>query len=167
MTILPGLPMGPIKQELHFTSNLEDLPELNIPVHATVAGDVSVLASKDLYNSDLRMITLGGVPRDTGGVYRLQLLVKGPFAKTTELSVGEIDPSDVLRVEIDTENASSINDGAVLLYPVTLTIPPNSRPVSRLGGKEGTGPKFGKIVIDTTHPQAEKVLLLVKFAIQG
>ena len=167
LTVSPGLPLGPISQQMHFTSNLDDLPALSIPIHGTVSGDISVLASKDLYNRDLRMLTIGGVPRETGGVFQMQLLVKGPFAKATELSVGEVDPADVLQVTIDTANPSSINEGAVLLYPMTITIPPNSRAISRLGGKEGTGPRFGKIVIDTTHPQAEKVLLLVKFAVEG
>ena len=167
VTLLPGLPLGPIQQKLHFSSNLVDLPELTIPIHATVVGDISILAGKELYNSDLRLLKLGGVPRETGGVFRMQLLIKGPHAATTEFSVGETDPADVLQVTIDTENPTTINDGAVLLYPMTVTIPPGSRPVSRLGGKEGNGRRFGKIVIHTTHPQAEKVLLLVKFAVQG
>ena len=107
------------------------------------------------------------MPRATGGVYRLQLLVKGPHAATTEFSIAETDPADVLQAKIDTENAASHNNGAVLVYPLIVTIPPGSRPISRLGGKEGTGPRFGKIVIDTTHPQAEQVLLRVRFAVEG
>lgn len=167
VTAKSGLPLGPIKQTLHFTSNLDDLPQLAIPVNGTVTGDISVLASKDIYNKDLRLITLGGLARATGGVFKLQLLVKGPYAKTTELSVGEVDPADVLQVDIHTDQATSINDGAVWLYPMTITIPPNSRPISRMGGRDGEGLKFGKIVIDTTHPTSPQLLLLVKFAVEG
>ena len=167
LTALPGLPLGPLNQMIYFKSAIADLPEIEIPIFGSVTGDISVLASKSLYNNDLRLLTLGGVSRAEGGVFHMQLVVKGPLAKETKLSVGETDPAEVLQVEIDTENPSSVNDGKVLLYPMTVTIPPDSRPVSRLGGKEGTGSPYGKIVINTTHPQAEKVVLLVKFAVQG
>ena len=62
----------------------------------------------------------------------------------------------------------SINDGAVLMIPMTITIPPGSRVVNRLGGKATElGAKLGKIVIETTHPQTKQVLLYVHFAVEG
>ena len=167
ITVKPGLPLGPIHQSLVFTSNVKELPELTIPVRGTMAGDISVLASKSLYDSDNRLITLGGVPRGEGGTYRLQVLVKGPNPQDIQLSVGEVDPADVLHVELATESPSRINDGAVLLYPLTITVPPGARPVSYLGQKTGGSPKFGTIVIETTHPQAKQILLHVKFAVEG
>ena len=153
-----------------FTTNVADLPKLSLPVRGTTSGDLSVVAGRDLYNSDIRMITLNGVPRAKGGVFGLQLLVKGPLAADARLSVGEVEPADVLQVEIDTAHGKSIRDGAVWLYPLTVTVPPNSRSVSRLGGDVVDGPKFGKIVIEARYPQTEQpkqLLLYVKFAVEG
>jgi hypothetical protein len=127
-----------------------------------------VFAAKSLYNSDRKIVTIGAVERQSGGTYKLQLLVKGPHAKDVQLSVGEVDPPDVLQVSIDTEHPSSINSGTVLMYPLTISIPPDSRAVSRLGGTANdAGAKLGKIVIETTHPQTKQMVLYVQFAVEG
>ena len=167
ITIEPGLPIGALKQTLRFRSNLEGVPELNIPIRGSISGDISVLASKRIYNNDLRLITLGGVPREEGGKYKLQLLLKGPFAKQTQLTVAEVVPADILQVEIQTENVNAVNDGAVLLYPLTIAIPPGSRAASYMGSEGGKIAPFGKIVIETTHPTDKKVVLRVRFAVEG
>ncbi len=127
-----------------------------------------MFAAKNLYHSDRKIITIGAVQRERGGTYKLQLLVKGTHAKDVQLRVGEVDPPDVLQVSIDAEHPSSINNGTVLMYPLTITIPPGSRTVSRLGGAaDDAGVKLGKIVIETTHPQTKQLVLFVQFAVEG
>lgn len=165
VTLKPGLPLGPISQSLYFRSNL-DTPDLEIPIRGTVSGDISVLAGGGLYDSEHRIITLGGVPRATGEEFLLHLLVKGSHADQTKLSVGEVDPADVLQVRIDPENRKPLGKG--YLYPMTVTIPPNSPVVSRLGTSTGQGSrKYGKILINATHPVTKEILLYVKFAVDG
>jgi hypothetical protein len=168
VTIKPGLPLGALAQTIYLAPLSKDLPELSIPIQGSVAGDISVFAAKNLYNGDRRIITIGAVDRASGGTYKLQLSVKGPHAKEVKFSVGEVDPPDVLQVSIDTEHPSSINNGTVFMYPLTITIPPGSRNVSRLGGETSDpGVKLGKIVIESTHPQTKQLVLHVQFAVEG
>jgi hypothetical protein len=167
VTVKTGLPLGPISQTVYLSPTSKDLPELPIPIQGNVTGDISVFAPADLYHSDRKIVTIGGVDRQRGGTYKLQLLVKGAHAKDVKLSVGEVDPPDVLQVAIDTEHPSAIKSGTVLLYPLTITIPPGSRNVSRLGGAADAGAKLGKIVIETTHPQSKQLVLYVQFAVEG
>jgi len=164
VTVQPGLPLGPLRQTLHFTSNLENVPELAIPVRGTVSGDISVLGSKSLYKSEHRLITIDAVPRDEGGVYRLQLLVKGPHAPEVDLFVKEVEPADVLQVEIQTENPSRINDGAVLLYPLTITIPKDADSISLFGTKPD---EMGRIVLATNHPEQPEITIYVRLIVGG
>jgi hypothetical protein len=168
VTVKPGLRLGPISQTIYLAPSSKDLPELPIAIQGSVTGDISVFAAKNLYNGERKIITIGAVDRAKGGTYKLQLLVKGPHAKDVKLSVGEVDPPDVLQVSIDTEHPSAINSGTVLMYPLTITIPPGSRPVSRLGGAaDDAGAKLGKIVIETTHPNTKQLVLYVQFAVEG
>lgn len=168
VTVKPGMPIGPLSQTIYLAPLSKDLPELSIPIQGSVAGDISVFAAKHLYNSDRKIVTIGAVKRDKGGIYQLQLSVKGPHAKDVRLKVAEVDPPEVLQVEIDSEHPSSINNGAVLMYPLTIKIPPGSRTVSRLGGEASTvDAKFGKIVIETTHPQIKQFVVHVQFAVEG
>ncbi len=161
----PGLPLGPITQSLYFRTNL-DGPDFEIPIRGSVSGDVTVLAGGEMYDSEHRIITLGGVPRATGGEFLLHLLVKGSHAEETKLSVGEVDPADVLEVRIDSEKRTRLGKG--YLYPLTITIPPDSPVVSRLGTSTGQGSrKYGKILINATHPVTKEILLYVKFAVDG
>ncbi|MCA9271241.1 MAG: hypothetical protein KDA41_22315, partial [Planctomycetales bacterium] len=137
-------------------------------IRGSVAGDIVVVGPSDVYDSDRRTFKLGGVSRDKGGVYPLHILVKGPHAKDIKLSVGEVDPADVLQCVIDTENPSVVGDSGVRLYPMQIRIEPGARAVSRLGTRPGGGGSpLGKIVIETTHPQTSQVLFYVQFAVEG
>lgn len=168
VTLQPGMPLGIFKQKIVLQPVPSDLPEVVIPVSGNVTGDISVFAGRALYDPDRKIVTIGTVPQDEGGRYDLQVMVKGPHAANVKLSVGQVDPADVLNVSIDADQPSSLAGGAVLMYPMTIAIPPGSRSVSRLGAAaDGLKAKLGKIVIETTHPQTKQLVLYVQFAVGG
>lgn len=160
ITVKPGLPLGPFQQTIRLSTNLEDFPMLKIPIQGTVKGDISVIGSSK-FERDRNMLSLGPIASDMGAEETLFILVKGSHRETVSLSVGRVDPDDVIQVAIG--DAESLSDGAVIKFPVTVSIPPGSRPTNRLGSKQSL---LGEIVIETTHSQARQITLYVRFAIQ-
>jgi hypothetical protein len=168
VTVKPGLPLGHLEQTLHLATNIAEAPTLEIPIRGSISGDISVVGPRNLYDTERKVVTLGNVPRAAGGTFNLQLLVKGPHVKDVKFSVGEVDPADVLKVQVDMEHFVKVKqDDSVRMYPLTITVPPDSPAVSRLGGTQPGQSKLGRIMIETTHPQAPQLLLYVQFAVEG
>jgi hypothetical protein len=168
VTVKPGLPLGHLEQTVHLTTNVAEAPTLEIPVRGSISGDISVVGARSLYDTERKIVTLGNVPRATGGKFHLQLLVKGPRVRDVKFSVGEVDPADALQVQVDMDHFVKVKqDDSVRMYPLTITVPPHSPAVSRLGGTQPGQSKLGRITIKTTHPQAPQVLLYVQFAVEG
>lgn len=152
--IKPGLPLGPINQTIRLTTNLEDVTELEVPVSGLVISDVSILGGRSFndYNNELN---LGLIRSSTGGSAQLHVLVKGPERHEVQLQVTEIDPAGVLEAEL----GEAKDNGAVLVYPLTIRVPPGAAPISRLGSEAG------RVTIETTHQSARKIDLRVKFSV--
>ena len=59
--------------------------------------------------------------------------------------------------------AQEINAGAVRMYPLEIEVRPGSRLINRMGSEQA---KYGKIVIESTHPTVKKIPINVKFAVE-
>lgn len=158
--IKPGLPLGAIRQTIRLTTNIEELDTLEIPVLGSVVSDISVLGRN--FDSHNNLLDLGLVKSSKGAKVKLFILVKGPYQETVTLTIGKIDPDDVLRVTIGDPIKNS--SGKSLSYPLTIEIPAGSRAVNRLGSRQA---KRGKILIESTHPTAKQIQLYVSFATEG
>ncbi len=156
----PGLPLGPINQTIHLETDDADVPELDLRVTGRVSSDISIVGSS-IYRPQLNVLMLGQVEATEGAETTLRVLVKGPHRHDTTLEIGEVDPADVLQATLG--EATSINQGAVYMTPLTISVPPGSRPVTRMGTDQG---RYGRIVVETNHPDAKSVPVFVRFAVR-
>jgi hypothetical protein len=56
-----------------------------------------------------------------------------------------------------------INNGLVYMHPLTVSVPSGSRPIARMGFDRED---YGRIVIETTHPDTPLLPLRVRFAVK-
>jgi hypothetical protein len=161
VTAKTGLPLGPINQTIRLVTNYEPVGTLEIPVHGVVVSDISFVGGQN-FVKDVNLLRLGLIKSSTGAKVNLHMLVKGPEPDKVTVELGAIDPDDVLTATIG--ERISINKGAAFMYPVTIEVKPGSRAINRLGVKSGDA---GRIMINTTHPQAKQVQLLVQFAVDA
>jgi hypothetical protein len=160
LTLKSGLPLGRINQTIRLTTNLSEAPPVEVPLGGKVASDVSIFASREIYNADLNLLKLGIVRTTERKVARLSVWVRGPGREDVTIAVGEVVP-DLLDVRLG--EPKRVNRGNVIMYSLTVTIPRGSPPVSRLGSEKG---ELGRIVIKTSHPQAPEIPIRVRFAVQ-
>ena len=160
IVVKPGLPLGKLSQQILLEMPLGDKPVFQIPVNGTVVGDLSVLGPKQ-FDSDQNRLVVGRVRRAEGAKITLQVLVKGPHKSQTHLKVQRIEPPDVLRATLG--EGKETRKGGPLLFPLYLEIPPNSPSVNHLDGDQT---KPVRVVIDTTHPHAKRIQLLVEFVVE-
>ena len=163
VSIKPGLPLGQIGQTVRLMTSLADVDPLNVPIRGRVVSDVSLIGGGGgvVFNAEHNLLRVGSVPSAKGATFNMHVLVKGPERENVELSVGTLFPDGVLAAKIGP--VQSLNRGAVLMYPLTVEITPGSRPALHLGSRQG---KLGKIVIETTHPNARQVPLYIEFAVE-
>jgi hypothetical protein len=159
LAVKPGLPQGPLKQTILIRTNLEAAPAVTVGVEGTVGSAIGLFGRG--YDRRNGMLSLGTVSSASGVEHPLTVIVKGPHRKEVKFTPAEMSP-DVLDVEFG--EAKEINRGTAVQIPMTIRIPPDTRPVNCMGGKEG---KLGEILLDTNHPQVGRLRILVRFAVEG
>jgi hypothetical protein len=160
LTVKPGLPLGPINQTIQLKTNVAEADKLELEISGSVVSDISIVGPSQFIEKH-SVLMLGVIEHEQGAKATLRILVKGPHRRDVKLTVQEVDPADVLNVSLGA--AQEINAGAVYMYPLKIEVRPGSRLINRLGSDQA---KFGKIVIETTHPTVKKVPINVKFAVE-
>lgn len=160
LTVKSGLPLGPLNQTIHLKTDIEEAPELELPISGSVVGDLSVVGG-GFFRQQSNLLILGQVDGEKGTETTLRVLVKGPYRQDVQLKVKETDPSDMLEVQLG--EAVPINKGLVYMHPLTVSVPRGSRPVARMGFDRED---YGRIVIETTHPDTPLLTLRVRFAVK-
>lgn len=158
VTIKPGLPLGTFRQKLTLNTDLPGNRSVEVEVQATIASDISLVGGG--WDSEDGVLKLGPVVSKEGAKRTLLVLVRGPHRNDVQIRIGEVWP-DFMKVSVGEK--SSINDGAIVQFPLTIEIPPGSPSANHLGSKLG---KLARIVLDTTHPEATQVKVPVRFAIE-
>ncbi len=158
VTIQPGLPLGTFRQRLKLITDLPDNRAVELEVSATITSDISFVGGG--WKDEEGFLRIGSVTREDGARRTVLVLIHGPFRDDVQLTVGEILPS-FLKVTIGEK--STINNGAVVQYPLTIEIPPGSPSVNHLGSKLGN---LARVTLETTHPDARQVRLPVRFAVE-
>jgi len=159
LVVKPGLPPGPINQTIRLETNVKDASNLELSIAGTTVSDISIVGPR-VFNDERNVIRFGKVAAAEGVETKLRILVKGEHRHDVRLMLKEVDPEDVLAVALG--EAKQINNGAVYMYPLSVGVKKGSRQVNRLGSKQA---KMGKIVVETTHPSAKRLLIYVRFAV--
>ncbi len=154
-----GLPLGRIQRRIRVTYAGDKQIEADLT--GEVVSDITWLASSSGFNRNANLLRIGSIPQGKGKTVKMHLVVKGPHRKDTKLEISRTDPAEALQAEIG--EPREINAGKSLMYPVTLTIPKDAPPVSRLGLAEK---RRAVVEIATTHPDVKQVRLLINFAVE-
>lgn len=157
VTLKPGMPVGPLHSTVRLETNQKDVLPIEIPIKGTVVSDISLAPRNDL-DLEENIFKWGTISGAQGKSVTLHVTVRGKHRDDVKIKVGEVDPPE-LQVTVGEPKGS----GEVRIYPVTLTIPPGTPSITRLGG---TATPFGKIVLETTHPTAPQLVLHVRFAVE-
>jgi hypothetical protein len=159
--VKPGLPLGSLLQSVRLLTTDTANAAMELPIRGQVVSDVSILSGRN-FDSQTNTLTLGIVPQAKGAKATLPLLIKGPLRDTIEVSIERTDPEKTIVATLGTPK--SINEGAVRMVPLTIEIPAGAAPVNRMGGTNRTD--YGQVVVATTHPDAPKLQVLVRFAVE-
>lgn len=160
VTIKPGLPLGPLEQELVVTTNIEGAEELRIPIQAMVTGDITVIGRDWQTDAGKSWLEIGVVRQNRGAKRTLKLLVRGPQRRELAFGSPQCDP-ECVQANLHVEQKAELNGGAVIQVPLTVEIPPGSPLVSRMGGTEG----LGAITIPTNQRATGDLKIYVRFAV--
>ncbi|MEN6406304.1 MAG: DUF1573 domain-containing protein [Thermoguttaceae bacterium] len=159
VTIKSGLPLGAVRQELVLTTNLKSASKQTLPIEGMVGGEIAVVGVG--WNPDAGVLNLGQVPGHEGARQQVLLVVRGSARKNVEFEIVEVTPA-TLKVSLGPRQ--EINRGAVVQFPLTVSVPPDSPPANHLGSQQG---RYGEILLKTTHPNVPRVRILVRFAVEG
>ncbi len=157
VVLKPGLPLGAFKQRILLKTNLEKGENLELAVSGNIGGPVSVVGAGWLQEQGI--LAVGQVTRGKGATRTLSLIVRGKDFDGVTLEPPKVKP-DLLKVSYG--KISQINDGATIIVPVTIEIPPDSPSVNHMGSEQG---KLGEIIISFNNPDLPPVKLLVQFAV--
>ena len=155
-----GLPVGSFRQILRLTTDLKTTPTVSIPVRGSVVSEDIVMVGRGLSGG---LLDIDVVSPEKETERKLTLIARGPHYKEMSFQVLEVYP-DVLKVEIGKTVALSGEPGNQT--PLTIRIPKDSRSVNCLGFEQSP---MGRILLNTNHPspEARKLLIRVRFAIEG
>lgn len=160
LIVKSGLPLGPINQTIQLKTNVAEVDKLELEISGSVVSDIAIVGPSQFVEKH-GLLMFGIIERARGAKATLRILVKGPHRQDVKLTVQDVDPADVLNASLG--EAQEINAGAVRLYPLEIEVRPGSRLVNRMGSEQA---KFGKIVIESTHPTVKKIPIKVKFAVE-
>jgi len=158
VTLKPGLPLGPFRQDIVLGTNLDSAAKLEIPIQGRVSSPVSVAGPG--WDSGKGLLKFPPIDRQAGARRSLMLLARGPHSKTTTYRLVRVVP-ECLSVELGQTKASA--DGASTRTPLVVRVAAGSPTGDHLGPPQG---ELGQIVIDTTHPQQPQLQLPVSFSVK-
>lgn len=157
VTARPSLPFGPIRGSLKITTNLDRVPEMEVPIAGKVVSDISILGRG--YSSERDRLDLGPVNGEKGTERTLYVLLRGEGGAEAELTVAETFPS-FLQAELG--ERAKVSD-TLQRVPLVVRVPPGSPPAVHVGGQDST---LGRIVIRTTHPRVPQIPIGVGFTVE-
>ncbi len=156
LTIKPGLQPGIIQQTIAVATNLRNRPSIEFPVYGIIDSDFAILGGKG-WDSALRRIKLGRVPKDTGTIHKLTIFVRGPIRDEIELQPPVVTPKEVL---VTLGEPQGRGEAKSVRYPLTIEIPKGVPTMNHLGNEQG---EMGLITIATNHPDVPQIKIRLQF----
>ena len=154
----PGLPLGALDQTVWLKTNLEDSPLVPVHFQGTVVSDIAIYGKR--FDRTKNLFNLGRVSQKDGFRGELRILVRGEHRQMTKFQVVSVDPKDALEVKV--QSKADTGSGKTVQHILEVAVPKDAPLVSRIGVGQG---KLGQIVLSTTHPEVEKIVIKVSFEI--
>jgi len=157
LEVLPGLPIGPLRQGVRAVLRMPEEVVVEIPVQGSVSGDLALAGAA--WDSSSESVHLGTVSSRTGAATTLFLTVRGPHRALVKPTVRSTMPSSL---QVVVGEGKPVGSGNVVRIPLSITIPPGSAPANHIGTTQAPA---GKIVLDTGHPDSPTLSVPVSVAI--
>ncbi|MCA9246201.1 MAG: DUF1573 domain-containing protein [Planctomycetales bacterium] len=154
----PGLPVGPIDELLYLQTNIPGREEIEVPIRGRVASKLSIYGNG--WSEENGTLVLGKVKKSEGARHELTLSIRGEHADQVQLSVGKIS-TDTLKISFG--EPIVLGQGRLVRVPLIIEVPPGSRTVNFLGGDVS---EPAEVIIHSTHPQAPRLRMLVRYVIE-
>lgn len=161
VALKPGLPQGAFRQTIRLKTNLDEVPEVAVPVRGNLAGDISIVAIGSGWEPDHNMLMLGTVQAASGVRRQFLLVVRGPHRNAVAFEPVRVFP-DWLEVEVG--KTLEIGGGTVTQTPLWITIPKGAPPAVHLGSEQG---EMGEVRLKTNHPKTPELRIRLRFAVEG
>jgi hypothetical protein len=159
VTVKPGLPVGTFKQTIRLKTNLPGAITFDVPINGSVVSDLAVMGSG--WDEQRSLLTIGTVKAGEEASRTLIVVARGPFRDQVRLKVAEVWP-DLVKVELGPPSAAASQ--TLRQFPIVIRIPKGSPPADHLGSETA---KCGRVLLETSHPRAPKLLIRVRFAVEG
>jgi hypothetical protein len=159
LTVKPGLPVGTFKQTIRLNTSLAGADQYSLPIRGTVVSDLAVVGRD--WNDEQSVLTIGTVSTKEDVSRTLILIARGPFRDQVKFKVAEVWP-DLLKVELPLPQVAA--GQGLRQQPIVIRIPQGTPPANYLGTETS---KSGRVLLETNHPRAPKVLIRVRFAVEG
>jgi hypothetical protein len=158
VTALAGLPIGAVRQKLRLTTNQPKTSVVEVPIQGIVESDLSIVGPG--WDREHGMLAIGAVSRGEGMKRQLFVLARGEHRQEVQLKIVDRDPPWI-QAELGAPEIAQ--QGAVVRWPLTVIIPPDSPEVNRLGTAQG---KLGKLVLGAASPDAIEIKLYLQFLVE-
>jgi hypothetical protein len=157
--VKPGLPVGTFRQTITLKTNYPESPTVELSVQGNVGSEICIVGKG--WSEQAGVLSFGSVRSQEGAKRQLFIRAGGDNTEVTYKPI-EIYPDDLLNVKLGKTRA--VEDGKVALTPLIVEIPKGSRPANHMGLQEEN---LGRIILETSHPKARQLRLLVRFAVEG
>jgi len=157
LTVKPGLPAGPFGERIRFHLNTPGDPEVELTVEGRVNSPIEVSGAN--WDNSLGILSLGTVHSREGAKGVVYLTLRGDALKQADVRLDKVLP-ETLKVTVGKLEKFGPDAARV---PLTIEIPPGSRPEDHLGTQLGT---LAQIFLDTGLAEPKQMRLLVRYAVE-
>jgi hypothetical protein len=157
VTVKPGLPAGPFGERIRFHLNTPGDPEAEVTVEGRVNSPIEVSGAN--WDNAQGMLMLGTVHSREGAKSVIYLTLRGDALKQADVRLDKVLP-ETLKVTVGKTEKFGADAARV---PLTIEIPPGSRPENHLGTELA---KLARIFVDTGLSEPKQMRLLVRYAVE-
>ncbi|WP_253154061.1 DUF1573 domain-containing protein [Stieleria tagensis] len=178
-TVQPGLRQGPMVTTMNVgfknpdykaptdataTNNVDDKDQLyyaSAELAGRVIGSLTMIESSKLKSTSGGGYywSLGRLDSEDSLEFKALVALKGSEKDTTNLTIGEVYPSDVIQAEFD----APLGKGSMQLFPLKLKLTPGDKTIDLLGKNKDD---FGWVWIESDNPKVSRMRVAVKVLIE-
>lgn len=167
-----GMAQGPIQQNFEFgfvpvsklkddgTFDEEDQMFLTTTVGGKIVGAMALVESSrcQRLSSGEYIYTIGRVEPKTAKPEKANIMLRGQNKETIKLSLGDVEPKDMLRAEL----GDPVGRGSVILYPLKLWLDPELKSGERTGRNDDD---YGYVTVQTDNEDVPPLRIKIRFAV--
>jgi hypothetical protein len=141
--ILAGVPIGPLRKTILIDLLLPEIVRAEVTIEGPVAGDLALAGQG--WDSSRQVLQLGTISGRTGTNTQVFITAKGAHRDAVHPVVRDVVPASM---QVAVGEGKPVGSGAVMRFPLTITIPAGSAPCNHLGSSQAPA---GRIDDPTGH----------------